>query len=321
MKVILSPRYGTSDVLEQGELPKPIPGDKDLLIKIYAATVNRTDCGFLTGEPKIARLLSGISKPRVKVLGNEFAGLVEAVGKLVTSFKVGDKVFGYNDSTFGAHAEYICMNEHRSLALIPSTMTYEEAAPLTEAAHYALCDLRAAKVSKGQSVLINGGTGAIGSAAIQLAHYFGATVTAVCAGQHTSLIKSLGAVEVIDYTQKDFTQLSQGFDLVFDAVGKSSFGKCKPILKKKGIYISTELGAGGENVWLSILKKFATGKRILFPIPTINKKDAEFLAQLAANGQFKPVIDKQYTFDEVAAAYDYALSGEKIGNLVLRVSE
>jgi NADPH:quinone reductase-like Zn-dependent oxidoreductase len=321
MKAIISNRYGTSDVLQFGELPNPIPGDKDLLIKIYAGTVNRTDCGFLTGEPKIARLLSGLSKPRVKVLGNEFAGLVEAVGKLVTSFKVGDNVFGYNDSTFGAHAEYICINENRSLALIPSTMTYEEAAPLTEAAHYALCDLRAANISKGQSVLVNGATGAIGSAAVQLAHYFGATVTAVCAGKHVSLIKSLGAVEVIDYTQQDFTQLSQQLDLVFDAVGKSSFGKCKPLLKKKGIYVSTELGTGGENVWLSMIKKFGTGKRIIFPIPSINKKDVEFLGQLAANGHFKPLIDRHYVLEEIAAAYDYALTGEKIGNLVLRIAK
>jgi len=198
-------------------------------------------------------------------------------------------------------------------------LSYYEAAPIAEGSHYALCDIRPAKVQPGQQVLVNGATGAIGSAAVQLLKHFGATVTAVCHSQNMALVKGLGADEVIAYDKQDFTQLNQQFDFVFDAVGKSRFSKCKPILKPKGIYISTELGPGGENIFLA-LKPYFGGKRLLFPIPTVSKADVEFLGGLVAAGKFKPVVDRQYPLEQMAEAHRYAETGMKTGNLVIKVA-
>ncbi len=321
MKASIYTNYGQPEVLQLKEIATPVPKDNEVLIKIYAATVNRTDSGFLTGKPYIARLFSGILKPRNQITGNEFAGMVTETGKNVTAFKPGDKVFGYNDVTFGTHAEYICMKEDAPIALMPSNISYEEAAPLTEGAHYALCDLRAAKIKSGQQILINGATGAIGSAAVQLAKYFGATVTAVCDTDHVDLIQSLSADMVIDYKKGDFTQLKQSFDFIFDAVGKSTFGKCKPLLTKKGIYISTELGPMSQNPFLALITPLFGGKKLLFPIPTISQADVVFLKELAEAGHLKPVIDRTYTFNEIADAYRYVLTGQKTGNVVIRIAQ
>ncbi|MBY0479619.1 MAG: NAD(P)-dependent alcohol dehydrogenase [Chitinophagaceae bacterium] len=321
MKASIYTNYGQPEVLQLKEIATPVPKDNEVLIKIYAATVNRTDSGFLTGKPYIARLFSGILKPRNQITGNEFAGMVTETGKNVTAFKPGDKVFGYNDVTFGTHAEYICMKEDAPIALMPSNIRYEEAAPLTEGAHYALCDLRAAKIKSGQQILINGATGAIGSAAVQLAKYFGATVTAVCDTDHIDLIQSLGADMVIDYKKEDFTQLKQSFDFIFDAVGKSTFGKCKPLLSKKGIYISTELGPMSQNPFLALITPLFGGKKLLFPIPTISQADVVFLKELAEAGHFKPVIDRTYDLNEIADAYRYVLTGQKTGNVVIRIAQ
>ena len=197
------------------------------MIKVCATTVNRTDCGFRSAEYFISRFFSELFKPNNKTLGNEFAGVIETIGKNVTSFKVGDKVFGYNDIKFGAHAEYMIMAENEAITTMPTNLTYNQAAPICEGGHYALCDIRAAKVTSGQNVLVNGATGAIGSAAVQLLKHFGATVTAVCEIKNMELVKSLGADEVIDYTKQDFTKINKVFDFIFDAVGKSSYGKCK----------------------------------------------------------------------------------------------
>lgn len=321
MKAMITNQYGTSNVLQQMEVPVPVHRSNEVLIKIHATTVNRTDTGFLSGLPKLVRLFTGLLRPKHQILGNEFAGEIVAVGNDVQSFQIGDRVFGYNDQRFGAHAEYIAMPANGNMATIPPRFSYQEAAPLTEGAHYALCDLRAAKIKPGQHILINGATGAIGSAAVQLAKHFGAHVTATCTTAHLDLVKKLGADVVIDYTTTDFTQLNLQVDLVFDAVGKSSFGQCKRLLKSKGIYVSTELGAGGENVWLAIIKKFTSGKRVLFPIPSINQNDVIFLQQLAATGTFKPVIDRIYSFEQIPESYDHAISGTKIGNLVITVNK
>jgi NADPH:quinone reductase-like Zn-dependent oxidoreductase len=253
-------------------------------------------------------------------LGNEFAGEIEAVGMSVKSFQPGDKVFGYNDITFGAHAEYMVMAEDGPVTTMPAGLTFEEAAPITEGGHYALCDIRAAKVGKDQKVLINGATGAIGSAAVQLCHYFGAEVTAVCATPHLELVKSLGAIKVIDYTNQDFTKLNMTFDFVFDAVGKSTFGNCIPLLKKNGIYISTELGPGGQNPFLALITPLLGGKKLLFPIPTISKQDVIFLKELVEIGQFKPVIDRSYLLEQTVEAAVYVETGQKTGNVVIRIS-
>ena len=321
MRAIIHTQYGPPSVAQLKEIPKPLPADHELLIKVYASTVNRTDAGFRSAEYFISRFWSGLWRPNYQTLGCEFSGVVEATGKGVGLFSVGDKVFGYNDQQFGGHADYMVIHEDACMATIPSNLSFEESAPLTEGGHYALCDLRAAKIAKGQKVLINGATGAIGSAAVQLAKYFGAHVTAVCATPHLELVKSLGADLVIDYTKENFTKQKYRYDLVFDAVGKSSFGKCKSLLNKKGIYISTELGPRYENPFLALFTPWLGGKKVLFPVPTISKADVEFLKQLAEQGHFKPLIDRIYPLEEIVQAYQYVESGQKIGNVVIQLSE
>jgi NADPH:quinone reductase-like Zn-dependent oxidoreductase len=211
------------------------------------------------------------------------------------------------------------MPETGAMTTMPANLTFEEAACIAEGGHYALCDIKAAKVKAGQNVMINGATGAIGSAAVQLAKYFGATVTAVCNTKNVELVKSLGADVVIDYTKQDFTKTAQTFDFVFDAVGKTSFGKCKPILAKNGIYISTELGKNGENVFLALSTPLFGGKKVLFPLPTISREDVQFLKKLVITGHFKPVIDRSYRLDEVVEATKYVETGQKTGNVVIVV--
>jgi len=321
MKAIIHTQYGPPEVLQLAELPKPTPKENEVLVKVHFTTVNRTDCGFRSAEYFISRFFSGLFRPKNQVLGNEFAGEIEAVGKNVKLFQPGDKVFGYNDITFGAHAESMVIAEDGPIATMPANLTSKEAAPITEGGHYALCDIRAAKVSPGQKVLVNGATGAIGSAAVQLCRYFGAEVTAVCATKNLELVKSLGAQVVIDYTKEDFTKLDQSFDFVFDAVGKSSFGKCKPILKSKGIYISTELGKGGQNPFLALITPMLGGKKLLFPLPTISKADVIFLKELVENGQFKPVIDRSFPLEQMVEAAKYVETGQKTGNVVIKVSQ
>lgn len=317
MKAAVYNSYGPPHVVKLTDLEVPVPKPGEILIKVQATTVNRTDTGFRSAEYVVSRLFSGIIRPKSPVLGNEFAGYVVSKGDSVKEFKEGDKVFGYNDISFGAHAEYMTIGENNAVALIPGNLSYLEAAPLTEGAHYALCDIRAAKVKPGQDVLVYGATGAIGSAAVQLLHYFGARVTAVCHTKHVKLIASLGPDRVVDYVNEDFTATERRFDFVFDAVGKSSFGQCKPILKPKGIYVSTEPGKNGENIYLAILKKFSRGKRVLFPIPAISRHDVIFLGELAKKGLFKPLIDRHYPLDEIVEAHRYVETGQKTGNVII----
>lgn len=321
MKAAVYSRYGPPEVVQLMEVEQPVPRDNEVLIKVYATTVNRTDSGFRSAEYFISRLFSGLFKPKFKTLGNEFAGVIESTGKEVTSFKAGDQVFGYNDTQFGAHAEYMTMAENGAITTLPVNFNFQEAAPLTEGGHYALSDIRAAKVKAGQNVLIYGATGAIGSAAVQLVKYLGAEVTAVCNTKSTELVKSLGADVVIDYTTNDFTRTDQIFDFIFDAVGKSSFGQCKPLLKKSGIYISTELGKNWENIFLALITALFSGKKVLFPLPAINKEDVVFLKELAETGRYKPVTDRRYKLEQIVEAYKYVETGQKTGNVVITVTE
>lgn len=320
MKAMQYTQYGPPEVVQLTEVDKPVPKEKEVLIKVHVATVNRTDCGFRSAEYFIVRFFSGLVRPNNKTLGNEFAGEIEAIGKEVKMFKPGDRVFGYNDTKFGAHAEYMVMAENEAITTMPDILTYEQAAPITEGGHYALCDIRAAKIKSGQKVLINGATGAIGSAAVQLVNYFGAEVTAVCDTKNVDLIKSLGAKVVIDYKKEDFTKIKQTFDVVFDAVGKSSFGKCKPLLKKGGIYMSTELGYMSQNPFLALVTPWLGGKKVLFPIPTITKEDVNFLKKLVETGNYKPVIDRRYSLEQIVEAYKFVETGQKIGNVVINVT-
>ncbi len=317
MRAAINNEYGPPEVVKLMEVDKPIAKDHEVLIKVHAATVNRTDCGFRSAEYFVSRFFSGLFKPKFKTLGNEFAGEIEAIGKAVTSFKIGDKVFGFNDANFGAHAEYMTMAEDQAITTMPALLTYEEAAPIAEGGHYALGNIRAAKITSGQNILVNGATGAIGSAAVQLIKYFGASVTAVCDTKNLALVKSLGADTVVDYTKQDFTKTSERFDVVYDAVGKSSFGQCKPLLKEKGIYMSTELGKNGENIWLAITTSFFNAKKVIFPIPTTSKEDLIFLKDLVETGKFRPIIDRRYELEQIVEAYKFVETGQKIGNVLI----
>lgn len=321
MKAAINTIYGPPEVVQVKEVEKPVQKVNEVLIKVHATTVNRTDCGFRSAQYFISRFFSGLFKPKFKTLGNEFAGVIEAIGKNVKSFSIGDKVFGYNDVTFGAHAQYICIAEDAAIATVPQHSSFEEAAAITEGGHYALCDIRAAKVQAGQNVLVNGATGAIGSAAVQLIKQFGATVTAVCNTKNVELVRSLGADVVIDYTQQDFTKLNDRFHFVFDAVGKSSFAKCKSLLYEKGVYISTELGKNNANVFLALTTPLTGGKKVLFPLPTISKADVIFLKELVETGKFKPVIDRHYKLDDIVEAYRYVETRQKTGNVIITVTD
>jgi NADPH:quinone reductase-like Zn-dependent oxidoreductase len=252
------------------------------------------------------RFFSGLRKPRVTILGTEFAGIVETVGSGVTSFEVGDRVFGYDEKSFGAHAEYMSIAEDRALATIPANLTYEEVAPGTEGSHYALGFIRKAKIQSGQDVLVNGATGAIGSAAVQLLKNLGANVTAVCATDNVELVRGLGADRVIDYQTEDFTKDAQTYDVVLDAVGKSSFGRCKQLLKPGGIYLSSELGPKCQNPILVLITPLFGGKKVKFPFQRYNQRMVRELKEVIESGAFKPVIDRVYPLDQIVEAYRYA---------------
>jgi len=298
---------------------KPAAKDNQLLVKVHATTVNRTDSGLRSAKPFINRFFTGLRRPRVTVLGNEFAGAVEAVGRGVTSFEVGDRVFGYNGTRFGAHAEYLAMPEDGSVATMPAKVTYEEAAASTEGSHYALSLIRKAKLRSGQDVLVYGATGAIGSAAVQLLKHLGAEVTAVCDTKHLELVRGLGADRVIDYTADDFTKDTQTYDVVLDAVGKSSFGRCKRLLKPRGIYLSSDLGPLAQNPILALITPLLRGKKVMFPIPKDDQEMVRYFKELLESGAFKPVIDRRYRLDQIVEAYRYVETGQKLGNVVISV--
>jgi NADPH:quinone reductase-like Zn-dependent oxidoreductase len=321
MKAVVYKKYGPPEVAQLTDIPKPVPNDQEILIKVHASTVNRTDAGFRSASYFISRFWTGLFSPKHQVLGCEFAGVVEAVGKNVSSFKIDDRVFGFNDKTCGGHGEYLTIAESDAVTHMPTNLSFEEAAALTEGVHYALVDIKASNIQKGQQAMVYGATGAIGSAAVQLLKHFGVIVTAVCNTKNVELLRSLGADTVIDYQTQDFTKTTTKFDLIFDSVGKSSFGQCKPLLNTKGIYISTELGKNAENVWLAMITPLFGGKKVLFPLPTINKEDVNFFKTLYEKGEFKPVIDRYYTLEQIVEAYKYVESGQKTGNVVIRVVE
>jgi NADPH:quinone reductase-like Zn-dependent oxidoreductase len=320
MKAAVRTRYGPPEVVRIADVDTPAIGDHEVLVKVHVATVNRTDCGFRAARPFIVRFFSGLIRPRVTVLGTEFAGVVEAVGKGVTSFEVGDRVFGYNEGRFGAHAEYLSIPGDGPLATIPANVTYEEAAPSTEGSHYALACITKAKISSGQHVLVNGATGAIGSAAVQILKSLGAVVTAVCDTEHVELVRGLGADRVIDYTAEDFTKDEQTYDVVFDAVGKSSFGRCRRLLKPRGFYLSTDLGPLSQNPILALITPLLGGKKAMMPIsPKYDQELVRHFKEMIESGAFRPVIDRAYPLDQIVEAYRYVETGRKIGNVVISV--
>jgi len=320
MKASIRRKYGPPKVLSVEEIEKPVPKDDQLLIRVHATTVNRTDCAIVTGKPFIMRFFIGLFKPRDIVPGTDFAGEVEAIGQNVRSFEIGDKVFGFGDEGIRSQAQYMAISEKKAITTFPSEFNFEEAVASLEGAHYAYNFINKVKIAPGQKILINGTTGAIGSAMLQLLKYYGTSITAICNTKNIDLIKSLGADKIIDYTQEDFTKDNELYDFVFDAVGKSTFGKCKPLLKKGGVYISSELGPGAQNPFLALLTPILGSKKVKFPLPSNIMKSIVFIKQLIEEGKFKPVIDRTYPLEKVAEAYEYVLTGEKTGNVILSMS-
>lgn len=320
MRAVTFTEYGPPDVLKIKEVKKPNIKNNEILIKIYATTVNRTDCGFRSAQYFITRLITGLFKPKNPVAGSEFAGKVVEVGSDVKNFSLGDRVFGFEDVRSGAHAEYKAQDANGSVAKIPDGFRYEEIAPAGEGATYAINYIRSAKITRGKKVLMYGASGAIGSAAVQIMKSMGVEVTAVCGTKNLNKIKALGADTIIDYQKQDFTQINDQFDLVFDAVGKSSYGECKKLLKPTGKYCSSELGKGLQNPLLALWFAFTGSHRVLFPIPKINQETMQYIAKLLDNGTYKPLVDRTYSLDEIVEATKYVETGQKTGNVVIKLS-
>ena len=319
MRAAVHTSYGAPEVVSIGEMPKPVPKENEVLIKVHATTVNRTDCGFRLGKPYAVRLFAGLAKPKWPVWGNEFAGVVEEIGSGVTAFNIGDQVFGIDQKHFGAHAEYKCIRENGPITLKPSNLSFEESVAILEGPWLALNYLKRIGIGKQHSILVNGASGSIGSSGIQLAKHFGAQITAVTDTKSLNLARSLGADSVIDYTKEDFTAIGKTFDFVFDAVGKSSFTNCKKILNPNGIYFSTELGPGWENVYMAIWTSMFGKQKVIFPIPKESKEEVIFFKTLAESGELKPVIDRVYPLEMIVEAYQYVETGRKIGNVVINM--
>ncbi|MDF9800983.1 NADPH:quinone reductase-like Zn-dependent oxidoreductase [Catalinimonas alkaloidigena] len=320
MKASYHLKYGPPEVLSVREIEKPVPKDNELLIRVHAATVNRTDCGILGASPIVLRFITGLLKPKLPVTGSDFAGEVEAVGSKVSRFKIGDKVWGFNDQGISSHAEYMTIAEKQAILPLPTGFSYAQAAASVEGAHYAYNFINKVKLQAGQKAVVNGATGAIGSALLQLLKYHHIVVTAVCKSEHFETVKALGADKVIDYTQEDFTRDTNQYDYVMDAVGKSTFSKCKRLLKNKGIYISSELGPNNQNIFLPVITPLGGGKKVIFPFPISIEKSMDFISKLIEEGKFTPLIDERtFTLEEIREAFTYVGAGQKIGNVMLKV--
>jgi NADPH:quinone reductase-like Zn-dependent oxidoreductase len=319
MRAVVYYRYGPPDVLRIEEVAQPVPGDDEVLIRVHATTVNRTDCGFRRPEPFIVRFFSGLLRPKRPILGTEVAGEVAAVGAAVKEFAVGDRVFGVNAGRFGTHAEYVCMGEHAPLAAMPENVSLEQAAAACDGAIIALSCLRSAEPLAGRDVLVYGASGSIGTAAVQLATHLGAHVTAVCTGKNLDLVRALGAQQAIDYTQHDFTQDGSRYDVIFDAVGEHSYGRCRRSLKPAGTYLETDLGFLWHVPLLALLTRRLGDKTVTLAIPKYTKENVHFLKDLLAAGNYRAVIDRTYPLEDVVEATRYVESEQKTGNVVLTV--
>ena len=317
MKAVVHDRYGPPEVLRIEDVPRPVPNEDEVLVKVHATSVTRTDCGFRAAHPFFARIFTGLLRPKRRIPGLELAGNVEAVGAAVTEFEVGDDVFGVRG---GANAEYVCVREQGALAEKPAGMGFEEAAAVCDGGIIALACLRKADSLADRSIVIYGASGAIGTAAVQLAKHFGAHVTAVCNTKNLELVRSLGADEVIDYTKEDFTKNGQTYDIVFDSVGKHSFRRCRGSLEPGGIFIETDLGFMWHVPPLALLSRWIGDKKVTLPIPKYTKENVVFIKELIEAGEYRAVIDRRYPLEQVVEATKYVETQQKIGNVVLTVT-
>jgi len=323
MKAIEYKKYGPPEVLQAIETEVPTPKENEVLVKIHATTVTATECMFRQGKPLMTRFFTGLTKPKLSRLGEELAGEIESVGKDVRNFKKGDMVFGTAGPKFGANAEYLCVPVDGVLALKPTNVNFEEAASSVDGFLTSMPFLRdTGNIKKGQSVLINGASGSVGSAAVQIAKYFETEVTGVCSSSNVELVKSIGADKVIDYTKQDFTKTGETYDIIFDAVGKISYSQAKKALKKNGVFLEAGMGLGiiSNVLWTSLVGKkkakiAATGLRP----PKERAKDLLQLKSLMEAGKIKPVIDKTYSLEQIAKAHAYVEKGHKKGNVVIQV--
>jgi NADPH:quinone reductase-like Zn-dependent oxidoreductase len=330
MKAIVCTEYGTPDVLQLKEIVKPTPKDNEVLIRVHAASVNFGDLmarNFKAVSPRkfnmlfpfwlLSKISFGLRKPNITILGNELAGEIESVGKDVKRFKKGDRVFGYPGLSFGAYAEYVCLPENGVLAIKPINMTYEEAAVVPYGAIMALNLLRKANIQPGQKVLVNGASGGIGSAAVQIAKHFGAEVTGVCGTPRLEFVKSLGADHVIDYTKEDFTQNGETYDLIFDILGKGSFSRIKRSLKPNGIllFASFKMNHLLQMLWTSMIG----GRKVICALAPGSVEDLISVKELIEAGKLKAVIDRCYPLEQTAEAHRYVEQGRKQGNVVIAI--
>ena len=319
MKASIRKKYCLPNQIKVESIDKPIPNENEVLIKIYATTVNRTDCANLTAKPFIMRFVLGLFKPRKTILGTDFAGELISIGKNVKSFSIGDKVFGFNDTGSESQAEYVTTTVE-NLFPIPEKIDYKQAAASLEGASYAYSFIHKVNIQSGQNILINGATGGIGSALLQFVRQYDVNITATCNTNNIQLIESLGADNIYDYTKKDFTKENNKYDFIFDAVGKSTFGKCLSLLKEKGVYISSELGPYSQNIFYPLLTSILS-KKVIFPIPYSKQKTIPYICNLLENGKFNPVIDREYAFEDISKAYEYVIKGQKIGNVLIKIEE
>jgi NADPH:quinone reductase-like Zn-dependent oxidoreductase len=319
MRAVVNTEYGGPEVLRVLDVERPAPARDEVLVEVHATTVNRTDCGFRAPEPWFVRLFAGLRRPRRHVLGTEFAGVVAEVGSGVKEFAVGDEVFGVNSDRFGAHAEYLCVRERAPIAAKPATMTFTEAAAVTDGAILAMTCLEWAHLRAHQRILVYGASGSIGTAGVQLARHLGAHVTAVCTGTTVELVRALGADDVIDHTVEDFTANGQTYDVVFDAVGKRSFREVKGSVKPGGSYVSTDLGPCSVNPLLMLWTRFVGSRRAMMPLPRYTKDKVLRIRELIESGHYRAVIDRTYPLEQAAEATRYVETGQKTGNVVLVV--
>lgn len=322
MKASVYHEYGSPDVLKLEELEKPIPKDNEILVKVYATTVTVADIRSRSFTVPVsvwlpARIALGFKKPKKAILGVELAGEIESVGKDVKRFKKGDQVFAATLISFGAYAEYKCLTEDAAISIKPSNITYEEAAALPIGARTALHYLRKANIQRGQKILVYGASGSVGTYAVQLAKYFGAEVTGVCSTTNLELVKSLGADKVIDYTVEDFSTKDETYDVIFEAVDKSSFSACMRSLKKEGIYLNVTVPLPGiRMLWTKVTSR---KKLMLGENPPEKAEDLIFLKELVEAGKIKPVIDRCYPLEQIVEAHRYVDKGHKKGNVVITV--